>query len=220
MIGPDPIYHCPVPAVPKRTYDSTNRSREARETHEQILDAALALFGRSGYAHVTVAEIATRARVSLRTVYGSVGGKAQILAAVIARADAQSGGSETIARARRLSSGTDVLDELAQGTGEANRRNQPIFELVRATSSETGSMGDWRRLTAGYRALLQEAADHLHALGQLAPDTSAEDAGDILWFCFGIDAWTTTTRDFELSWPDAQAWLRRRASDLLQISRS
>jgi AcrR family transcriptional regulator len=52
-------------------------------TRERILDAAFAAFMKSGYAHTSTLEIATRARVSKRELYAEVGNKQEILIACI-----------------------------------------------------------------------------------------------------------------------------------------
>ena len=63
---------------------------------ERILEAAFAEFRRNGYAATSTLEIATRARVSKRELYGLVGNKQQILVACISE------------RARRLQVPADL----------------------------------------------------------------------------------------------------------------
>lgn len=202
-----------------RPYHSPTRLRESLRTRQGILDAALALFADQGYADVTVAGIAARAEVAVRTVYTKFGSKAGILAAVIDRAAELSGGTEVVGEVRRTDDAREVLRLLASGTRAANERNQALFDLVRSTASSPEAQDLRRRLTASYIALLREAAERLDALGALRPGLAASEAGEVLWFCFGLDAWTTTTRDLGQGWETAEAWLLRRAEQLLLRAR-
>jgi len=63
-----------------RQYDSPRRQQQAAGTRRDIVDAARFLFAEKGYGRVSMAEIAKRASVSVKTIYTSVGGKADLLA--------------------------------------------------------------------------------------------------------------------------------------------
>lgn len=65
----------------KRSYSSSRREEQARETRRRVLDAALRLFLDKGYVGTTVDAVAKEAGVSLQTVYNSVGGKPALLKA-------------------------------------------------------------------------------------------------------------------------------------------
>ena len=62
-----------------RTYSSTLRADQARQTRRRIVDAAAELFAEHGYAGTTIDAVATAAGVSRKTVFDSVGGKAQLM---------------------------------------------------------------------------------------------------------------------------------------------
>ena len=62
-----------------RSYSSTLRADQARRTRRRIVDAAAELFAEHGYAGTTIDAIATAAGVSRKTVFDSVGGKAQLM---------------------------------------------------------------------------------------------------------------------------------------------
>src|SRR5215210_1642672 len=81
----------------KRRYHSPKRELQARQTREQILDAALGLFLRDGFARTTVGAIAREAGVSDQTIYASVGSKRAIVGALIDRMEVE-GGSEELGR--------------------------------------------------------------------------------------------------------------------------
>jgi AcrR family transcriptional regulator len=203
---------------PTRPYHSPRRLQGSLETRRGILDAALMALGARGYAQVTVAEIAAMAGVAVRTVYASVGSKPQIIAEVFARAAEQSGGVEVIGAVRRSGDALEVLRLLARGTRGGNERNQAIFDLARSTAGLPEAPDLRGRLTRLYIELLRDAAAHLDALGALPADMSTEEAGEVLWFCFGIEAWTTMTRDLGHGWDTSEEWLLRRASQLLSLA--
>jgi AcrR family transcriptional regulator len=62
-----------------RQYRSTLRDEQARATRRRIVDAGAALFVERGYVPTTIADLAEHAGVSRRTVFTSVGSKAEIL---------------------------------------------------------------------------------------------------------------------------------------------
>ena len=62
-----------------RTYRSSLRADQARATRRRIVDTARALFVEEGYARTTIDAVAERAGVSRKTVFNSVGGKAELL---------------------------------------------------------------------------------------------------------------------------------------------
>src|SRR6266536_6280883 len=66
----------------KRRYDSPRRREQAAATRRDILEAALRLFERQGYAATTMAAIAAEARVSLKTVYLAFETKSGLLRAL------------------------------------------------------------------------------------------------------------------------------------------
>ena len=63
----------------KRGYHSPRRVEQAAVTRRAILAAARDLFTGSGYTATTVAQIASLARVSVDTVYATVGRKPELL---------------------------------------------------------------------------------------------------------------------------------------------
>ena len=65
--------------VKRRSYDSSRRRAQADETRTAIATAARDLFIEQGYGTTTLAEVATRAGVSVETIYKSVGPKAVLL---------------------------------------------------------------------------------------------------------------------------------------------
>ena len=69
--------------ITNRTYDTTNRARQARETRRRIVEAAARLFVRDGYAATSIGAIAQEAGVAVPTVYAALKNKAGVLRAVV-----------------------------------------------------------------------------------------------------------------------------------------
>jgi AcrR family transcriptional regulator len=63
----------------RRTYRSTLRESQARETRRAVVTAARQLFVECGWSGTTIDAVAARAQVSRKTVFTSVGGKAALL---------------------------------------------------------------------------------------------------------------------------------------------
>src|SRR5690242_11502797 len=64
---------------PKRAYNSSRRQAQARQTRQQIADAARKLFIERGYAGATMEAVAQEAGVATETVYAVFGNKKKIL---------------------------------------------------------------------------------------------------------------------------------------------
>src|SRR5882672_1854655 len=67
----------------RSTSDARREAADETPARERILDAAFSAFMEGGYAGTSTLEIATRARVSKRELYGLVGSKQEMLAACI-----------------------------------------------------------------------------------------------------------------------------------------
>jgi len=68
---------------PKRTYDSSRRKKQARQTRQQIIEAARTLFTSHGYTGATIEAIAQEAGVAVETIYATFGNKKEILSSLI-----------------------------------------------------------------------------------------------------------------------------------------
>ncbi|CAG0950684.1 hypothetical protein ANAEL_00051 [Anaerolineales bacterium] len=69
--------------TPKRKYDSSRRKARARETQDQILQAARRLFIDRGYLGTTMDSIAQTVGVAPETVYSIFGNKRTILSRIV-----------------------------------------------------------------------------------------------------------------------------------------
>ena len=66
-------------AVKRRSYDSSRRRAQAKETRSAIVVAARDLFIEQGYGRTTMSDIARAAMVSVETIYAAFGNKATVL---------------------------------------------------------------------------------------------------------------------------------------------
>ena len=172
----------------KKQYSSALRAAQARATRRAIVGAAARLFGERGYGATTVDAIAETAGVSRKTVFTSVGGKAQALKLAIDwaivgddepvpmldRPHVRAGMAEPDARR--------ILTAYAASVREVSERVAPLAMVVQAAAGLDAEIralaedGRAQRLR-GMRALAQVLADR----GALKPGMSAAEAADILW---------------------------------------
>ncbi len=173
---------------PRRRYDSSGRQERARQTRDQIADAAREMFLSRGYAETTVAAIAAEAHVSVETIYKGFGGKSGLVRAIIER---ELAGTQPVPAEERSDHIRDTEPDprrifAAWGafTAELAPRVVPILRLVRdaaAGDPELAPLLDeidanrLERMTVNARGLLDA--------GHLQPGISLEEAADICWTC-------------------------------------
>ncbi|MFI0509497.1 TetR/AcrR family transcriptional regulator [Streptomyces sp. WSLK1-5] len=196
----------------KRSYVSPLRERAAARTREQILERATELFADRGYGLVTVADIASAAGVSPKTVFASVGGKGDILDRIVDEGVATSGHERVTRQLLGLQTPGAVLDALAEGTRAGNEGRFLVHEAIhKALPVHENGAALWERATAGYRDALATAAGHLHTLNP-APLCAQQETADALWFWFGPTGWRSLVVDNGWPWDRAEAFLRRTAA--------
>jgi AcrR family transcriptional regulator len=174
------------PVKQKRSYDSTRRREQARQTRGLIIDAARRAFLGGGYSSTTIAAIATEAGVSVDTVYKTFGGKPGLVRAICDQALAGAGPVPAEERSDAMQAAETDPRKIIRGWGtlttEVAPRGAPIFLLVRDAAVSDPEM-------AGLQAELDEQrlqrmtanARRLAAAGHLREDVSVELAGEIMW---------------------------------------
>lgn len=172
--------------VKTRRYHSPTRHRRAVATRTAVLDAARDLFTSCGYDQASMSEIASRAGVSVDTVYASVGRKPQLLLAVhdmiLGSSDEPlpAGERDYVRRIRDANTAeakirvyADALADLLPLTAPLDlalrdARNPQCRELRASISS---------RRRANMRLFVAE----LRMTGRLRPDLTDEHAADLVW---------------------------------------
>ncbi len=171
-----------------RRYVSSVRAEQAAATRSAVLSAARELFADRGYAATSISAIADRAGVAVDTVYAAAGRKPQLLRELVETS--LSGTDQAIpavqrdyvVRVRAAGSAREKLRLYAAAVAEIGVRLAPIHAaLVEASVSD--------RDCAALRAEIdQRRADNmrlfaadLRATGELRPDLTDDEVGDIVW---------------------------------------
>jgi AcrR family transcriptional regulator len=170
----------------KRTYDSSRRQEQARQTRREILRAAHDLFVEHGYGRTTIADVARAAGVSPETIYATYKNKATLLHRVW---DVTVGGDDEAVvfherpEVMAIRAEPDLRKRLAMqarfSTATARRMTPFLLALQGAAASEASAaqMLDevGRQRYAGIGVMAAEAA----ATGQLA--VSEQECRDLVW---------------------------------------
>src|SRR5262249_46368576 len=132
----------PESVKPPRTYRSTLRADQARETRRRIRAAADALFLERGYGGVSIDDIARAAGVARRAVSTAFGSKAKLLKeALDARlvGDDEPVGMEARPEVQRILAATDPVDAIrrqAELIVEVAVRVAPLFPAAQAAAAD------------------------------------------------------------------------------------
>jgi AcrR family transcriptional regulator len=182
--------------VKRRSYDSSRRQNQARETRAAILAAARARFLEHGYAATTVGEIAAAVGVSVETVYKAFGNKAGLLKAMF---DVAIVGDdepiplqqrEMVARIHAESDGRKKLAIYGAAYAARAERAVPVQLLVRdAAASDPGARAVLDQLNRERLAGMTAFAQHLSDAKVLRRRVRAADARDVLWLFTAPEAY-------------------------------
>ena len=200
-----------------RPYRSPRRASAAAATRTAVLDAALRLFEERTYAGAAVADIAAAAGVAVNTVYASVGGKPQLLVALIQDAAADPAVAATMTAVGEATTGADVVRTLAGGTRTVFERHAWVLgALYDNAGADPVITAAQQEAEAGYRSRVAVAARRLVEVGATAEQPRA--CADVLWFLFGVRAWRDL-RSLGWSWDRAEDWLVGQAAAALLTPR-
>ncbi|HVM08396.1 MAG TPA: helix-turn-helix domain-containing protein [Acidimicrobiales bacterium] len=184
----------------KRRYDSSRRLAQAEETRSAIVRAARDLFLDRGYAKTTVQDIATEARVSVETIYGSVGRKPDLLRRAW---DITIGGDDQqivfherpeILAIRREPDLARRLRLQAEMSTQTSQRIAPFLLMVQAAAGADPAAAEMleemsRQRLVGMGVMAAAAA----ATGQLA--VPEEECRDVLWSMTDGMLWCRLVRE-------------------------
>jgi AcrR family transcriptional regulator len=175
------------PAVnARRRYDSRGRRERARQTRDQIVDAAEALFLSGGYAATTVAAIAAAARVSVETIYKAFGGKPGLVRAIVDKGLAGEGPVPAEQRSDHIRDTEpdprQILTAWGTFTTEIGPRAAPILALARdAATSDPEIAALLDEISAARLERMTHNARRLSDAGHLRPGITIGEAADTLW---------------------------------------
>jgi TetR/AcrR family transcriptional regulator of autoinduction and epiphytic fitness len=188
--------------IPTRTYDSSNRARQARETRRRIVQAAARLFVRDGYAATSIAAIADEAGVAVPTVYAGLRSKAGVLRGVVdltVRGDDEEAPLSSRAEWRAMEAQEDPREQLplfARLHREICDREAAVFAQLEAAAggdpeaTQLLAEHDDRRYQTQTRL-----ARNLHRKKALRPGLNTREAADMIWTIASERTYLALVRD-------------------------
>ena len=186
----------------RRSYDSSNRARQAQETRRKIVEAAALLFVRDGYSATSISAIAEHAGVAVPTVYASLRSKANILRAVVDLTVRGDDGEAPLASRRRWQEIERQQDPREQLALFAHLHRQicdgeaAVFAQLEAAAgadpeaTQLLAEDDQRRYETQRRL-----ARSLHRRKQLKPNLAAREAADVIWTLASERTYLALVRD-------------------------
>ena len=181
---------------PKRRYDSPRRREQAETTRRAILQAAQRLFSEQGYAATTMAQVASAADVSLKTVYLAFESKAGVLRALW---HLQLRGDQDDAPVGQRSWYQEVLDEAdpavklslnARNGRAVKERAGALLGVIRNAAMVDADITElWKRISTDFHGNQRAIVTSLEAQGALRPGLGVDQAADILWALNHPDLW-------------------------------
>ena len=190
----------PAPVNGPRSYRSPRRERQAATTRRRVLRAAHDLFVSRGYPDTTVAEVARRAKVSVDTVYASVGRKPQLLLAVhdmvLGSADEPIAADQRdyVVAVRAAAGARAKLSTYAEALGRLLPQTVPLAESLRvAGQSDVECRTVWEGLDQRRATNMLEFARDLRATGEVREDLSDEDVAHLVWTTNSPEFYRLTT---------------------------
>jgi AcrR family transcriptional regulator len=198
---PSPV-NGPAPDLPAgaRPYRSPRREEQAAATRRAILRAARDLFVRRGYAETTVAEVARRAKVSVDTLYASVGRKPQLLLAVhdmvLASADEPVAAEqrEYVKAVRAAVGARAKLSTYAESLGRVFPTVVPLSDSLRvAAQADAECRKVWDALNERRATNMLRFAGDLRSTGELRDDLGDDDVAHLIWTTNSPEFYLLTT---------------------------
>ena len=193
-------------------YSSPLRRQRAADTRGRIADAARELFAVNGFTGTTIAGIASRAGVSVQTVYATFGTKGAIVGALTTRFEADADAAGWRAQIERSTDPVEIVTMFAQWTRALFSTSKATIAAVRDAAAdpaiaELREVGDRHR-----RRALQGLIGRIAGYGALRAELTEQKAVDQAWMFTGIELYLAATDGCGWSDVDYEYWL----SDILQ----
>lgn len=173
---------------PKKRYQSTLRTEQARQTRRRILDAAQTLFAKRGYGAATMNVIASAAGVATDTVYATFGNKRGILKALM---EVRVGGDDrdvaVIDREEPQAVRTErdqkrQLERFARDIASIIERARPVDDIMRSAAAVDVEVAALRTGMQEQRHTnLRSFVGWVAANGPLRAGLGEEEAAAIVW---------------------------------------
>lgn len=188
--------------VKSRSYEMSNRTRQARETRRRIVEAAARLFVEEGYSATSIGAIAKEAGVAVPTVYATLRSKANILRAVVdltVRGDDEAAPLASRAGWQEIERRHDPREQLALFARlhrQICEREAAVFAQLEAAA---GADPEATQMLAEHDRRRYETqsrlARNLHRRKQLKPRMAAREAADVVWTIASERTYLALVRD-------------------------
>jgi AcrR family transcriptional regulator len=207
----------------KRTYSSTLRAAQARETRRTIVSTAAQLFTELGYGRTTIDAIADQAGVSRKTVFTAVGGKLDLLK--LALDWAVTGDDEPIPLLGRpeltatstASSPAAILRGWVDVVAAIAARVHGLAGALTAAAAADDEARLLREANQAQRLAGARAfANHLATHHGLRPGLSVDRAADIVWLYSDPTLYHRLVADRDWTDTEYRAWLLRTITQQLR----
>lgn len=207
---------------PKRTYTSTRRRTQAKQTRRLILSAARKLFDERGYNNATIDAIAQEAGVAPETIYAGFGSKQGVLRSLV---QISLVGDDVpvplmerpfIKDAVQETDQRHLISKFANDMYQIMTRMSPIFALLRATAKTDPEIEAMlKKMLDDRLAGMAYFVDQLRRIGPLNDQILPEQAKVSVWAISSAEVFDLLTKD--LGWTEAEyvTWLSSSLERLL-----
>ncbi len=191
---------------PQRSYTSPQREQQAAATRQRILATATTLFGKHGFAAVTIGSIAREAGVSPATVYLHFASKPAIVQAladdVVAMPDLSVELFEhETGPVQQLRIGARIMRQL-------NERSWLIANILRSASEGNEELNTIRRQwQQRHLQAVARAMESLHQQGALREGLALNEAVDVFFTIAGTGVYGTLTGERGWTPEQYEQWL-------------
>lgn len=190
------------------TYKSQRRQLQAELTQRDIVRAARSLFAENGYSRTSMKDIAQEAGVAVQTIYSSLGSKRELLGRMNDLVDEEAGVAELEERMAATRDSRQTLHLCVQITRQVVERCGDIIIAVNSAPPTEPEMAEV--LEEGrrrHRERTKGVAEALADAGALRDGLSTERAAQLLAVLTYNEAYFQLTRDYGMSFDEAQRWV-------------
>ncbi len=210
------------PAKPKRSYTSTRRKSQAKETRRLIIEAAKSLFYERGFNNATIEAIAEKAGVAPETIYAVFGNKQAILLKLIETTlVGDMDPTHLLARPFIIETLNEsdqklLIKKFASDIYIIMTRMSPIFSLLQTTSkSDPEIMTMLNKLLKERLEGMAFFVNQLQRIGPIREQMLPDQAPVSVWAISSAEIFDLLTQ--KLNWSEEQyiAWLSNSLERLL-----
>ncbi|MCP5508564.1 MAG: TetR/AcrR family transcriptional regulator [Chlamydiales bacterium] len=200
----------------KRSYVSAARSKQARQTRNQILSSAKKLFQSKGFEEVTIGELAESANVSSPTIYSLFKSKRGVLLALIDEALPSSVFESLVDEVSQEKTAAGRFRIAAKMTRLIYDAEQKQMGLLRGASILGSEFQKIEKEQEQRRYQRQkDTVDTMLEEGLLAEGMTTSEARDVLWAFTGRDMYRLFVVTRKWSSNQYEVWLSRALTKLL-----